>query len=260
MGIRSTNSAALTFGLVSVPIKFYTASSAEGVSFNMMTAKGNRVKQQLHDSVTDDVVEQKDCNRGYEFAKEQYVIFTADELKALETEKSKTVEIREFVDASSIDLVQVEKTYYLGPDKGGDRSYRLLAETMKALGKVAVAQWNGRGKEQLVVVRPYRDGLVLHQMYYANEVRSFDEIDLAKIAVSDPEREMAGMLIQALSTGPFDPAKYEDGYVKRVKEAVERKIAGLGPEAIEAVPAPKATVTDLLAVLRASVEAAKTKK
>jgi DNA end-binding protein Ku len=253
--MRSINSATLTFGLVSIPVKMFTAASSEGVSFNRMTALGNRVKQTLHDSVTDAVVEQKDCNSGYEYAKDQYVVFTGDELKSLETEKSKTMDIREFVDAASVDLVQVEKSYYLGPDKGGDKGYQLLASTMKAMGKVAVAQWNGRGKEQLVVIRPFRDGLVLHQMYYANEVRNFDEVEVAKLAIADAERDMAGKLIQMLSTGPFDPAKYEDGHVKRVKAAVERKIAGLGPEAVEATPAPKATVVDLLARLQASIDA-----
>lgn len=254
---RSINSGTITFGLVSIPVKFYTAASSESVSFNMLTSAGNRVKQKLVDSVTGAEIEHKDCKKGYEYAKDQYVSFTADELKALECEKSDAIDIREFVDASTLDLIQVEKSYYLGPDKGGDKGYTLLADTMKAMGKVAVAQWAGRGKEQLVVIRPHKGGLIIHQMYYANEVRNFEEIEFAKITIADAEREIAAKLVSMLSTGAFEPDKYEDGYVNRVKEAVTRKINGVAAPEVTAAPTPKATVTDLLAVLKASVDAAK---
>jgi len=255
---RSILSATLTFGLVTIPVKLYTAASSENVSFNMLTPAGNRVKQHYTDSVTGDPVEQRDCLKGYEVAKDQYVSFTADEIKALEAEKDKCMNIREFVDADSIDLAQVEKSYYLGPDKGGDKAYTLISETMKAMGKVAVAQWSARGKEQLVIIRPYRGGLILHQMFYAAEVRDFDEIGFAKITISDEERNMAAQLLTALTTGKFEPSKYEDGYVARVKAAVERKVAGIPAPEVKSAPAP--SVIDLMAALKASIDAAQAKK
>jgi len=258
MSARSILSATITFGLVSVPVKVYTAASPESVSFNMLTPGGNRVKQHYTDAITNTPIEQRDCHKGYEIAKDQYVSFTADEIKALEAEKDKCINILEFVDASSIDLIQVEKSYYLGPDKGGDRGYLLLSETMKGMGKVAVAQWAARGKEQLVVVRPYKGGLIVHQMFYAAEVRDFDEVACKPIAISDAEREMASLLINALTTGAFEPSKYEDGYVKRVQAAVDRKVAGVTTPAVKEAPAPQ--IIDLLAALKASIEQAKPKK
>jgi DNA end-binding protein Ku len=254
MSARSILSGVITFGLVSVPVKVYTAASAENVSFNMLTPAGNRVKQSYTDAVTGDKIEQRDCNKGYEVAKDQYVVFTADEIKALEAERDKIMDIKEFVDADSLDPAQVEKSYYLGPDKGGDKAYLLLSETMNAMGKVAVAQWAARGKEQLVIIRPYKGGLILHQMYYANEVRDFSEVPSGKLPVSDAERNMAGMLVSALSTGAFEPTKYEDGYVKRVQAAIERKTAGIPAPVVPSAPAP--AVIDLLAALKASIEAA----
>lgn len=255
--MRSIGSASITFGLVSIPVKLYTAASSESVSFNMLTPDGNRVKQKYTDSVTGADVTYDQCDKGYEVAKDQFVRFSKDEIKALEAESTKTMDIREFVDAASLDLLHVEKSYLLGPDKGGDKGMLLLSDTMKALGKVAVAQWNSRGKEHLVVIRPYKGSLVVHQMYYQNEVRNPEEIELAKIMISDAERNMAAKLVQALSTDTFDASKYEDGFVKRVQDAIERKMAG---QPIVAPEAPKATVLDLMAALQASLDKAGDKK
>jgi len=252
---RSILSGVITFGLVSVPVKVYTAASSESVSFNMITPGGNRVKQNWTDAVTGEKVEQRDCSKGYEVQKDQYVIFTADEIKSLEAERDKVMQIKEFVDADSIDLAQVEKSYYLGPDKGGDRAYALLSETMKAMGKVAIAQWAARGKEQLIAIRPYKGGLILHQLFYANEVRSFEDIGTKPFQVSDAERAAAAALVTALGVGAFEPSKYEDGYVARVKAAVDRKAQGLPAPVAAAAPAAK--VIDLLEALKASIEATK---
>ena len=255
---RSTGSATITFGLVSIPVKFYTACSPEAVSFNMLTPKGNRVKQKLVDSVTGEEVTQADCNKGYEVSKDTYVTITKDELKALEAEcESKTCDIIEFVPAASVDLLQVEKSYYLGPDKGADKGYMLLAEAMAGSNRVAVAQWNARGKENLVVVRPYNGGLVLHQMYYATEVRPFEEVrPTAKPNVSDAERNMALKLVESLSVGAFDSTKYKDGYVERVKKALDDKANGGVIKTSATEPAKGATVTDIASLLAASLEAA----
>lgn len=255
---RATSSATITFGLVSIPVKLYTAASSEAVSFNMLSPAGNRLSQKMVDKVTGEEVQRNDTLKGYEYAKDQYVSFTADELKTLEAASDKTVDIKEFVELSSVDLLQVEKSYYLGPDKGGDKGYALLARTMREMGKVAVAQWAARGKEQLVLVRPYKDGLVLHQMYYAAEVRDFEEIEVAKLEIAEAESEMAKLLIEKLSTGGFDPSKYEDTYRKRVKEAVDQKVAG--QDVILPGPAPQKDVTDLFAQLKASLTEAQEAK
>jgi DNA end-binding protein Ku len=253
--MRSIGSAVITFGLVSVPVKFYTACASESVSFNMLTPKGNRIKQKLVDSVTGEEVTHADCDKGYEVAKDEFVRITKDELKALEAEcEAKTVDITEFVEASSVDPLYVEKSYYLGPDKGAEKGYVLLAEVMATKNRVAVAQWNARGKENLVVIAPYKGGLVLHQMYYASEVRPFDEIKVAtKSPISAPEREMAGKLLDSLTTEKFDPSKYKDHYVERVKKAIEDKVTS-GSIKTATVEVPKASVLDLMAVLKASLE------
>lgn len=255
---RATSSATITFGLVSIPVKLYTAAASESVSFNMLSPAGNRLSQKMVDKVSGEEVARADTLKGYEYAKDQYVTFSADELKSLEAASDKVVDIKEFVELSSVDLLQVEKSYYLGPDKGGDKGYALLARTMKDMGKVAVAQWAARGKEQLVLVRPYKDGLVLHQMYYTNEVRDFEEIEVAKLEIAEAETEMAKLLVEKLATGGFDPSKYEDTYRKRVKEAVDQKVAG--KEIVLPGPSPQKDVTDLFAQLKASLTEAKEAK
>jgi DNA end-binding protein Ku len=259
---KATGSATITFGLVSVPVKMYTACASESVSFNMLTPAGNRVKQKLFDAVSGEEVTHADCDKGYEVAKDVLVRITKEELKGLEAEcESKAVEIAEFVDAASVDLLQVEKTYYLGPDKGGDKGYLLLAETMGTTGRVAVAQWNTRGKENLVVIRPYQGGLLLHQMYYANEVRPFDEIKVTgKAVVSAAERDMAVKLLDSLTTGTYDPTKYTDHYVERVKKAIEEKQASGTIKTSAVAESVGAVVIDLAALLAKSLENAADKK
>jgi DNA end-binding protein Ku len=254
---RAVSSAVLSFGLVSIPVKLFTSASAEGVKFSMITRAGNRVKQKWVDAVTGEEIAQGDCNKGYEYSKDEFVVFTKDEVTALEAEKSPSMEIREFIPATAFDALMVEKSYYLGPDKGGDKGYVLLSKTMKKTGKVAVARYNSRGKEHLIIVRPYQDGLVMHQMYYSDEVRNFGEVEemVAKVSFHDAEVDMATKLVEALSAEAYEPEKYNDGYVARVKVAVDQKIAG---ETVSvAAPAAKSNVVDLMAALKASLEANK---
>jgi DNA end-binding protein Ku len=256
--MRSTNSATITFGLVSIPVKFYTAAASEAVSFKMLTPDGHTVKQKLTDAVTGAEVTHDQCDKGYEVAKDNFVRITKDELKALEVEsESKTCDIVEFVPAPTVDLIAVEKSYYLGPDKGAEKGYALLSEAMANTNRMAVAQWNSRGKEHLVTIRAYKGGLVLHQMYYATEVRPFEECKpTVTKPVSDAERNMAGKLVEALSVAAFDPSKYEDHYVARVKKAVDVKVSG-GTFKTATSEAPKgATVIDMASLLAASLEAA----
>ncbi len=250
--MRASASGTLTFGLVCVPVKVYAATSPEAVSFNLITRNGNRVKQRLVDEVTGSEVQRQDCQKGYEYAKGQYVVFTQDELTSLESEKDSVMAISEFVDAGSVDPVSIEKTYYLGPAKGGDRGYALLAKTMRRLGKVAVAQWTNRGRDHLVIVTPFKDGLALLQCFYKHEVRDFDEVEAAVVSVTEPEEAVAEQLVNMLSKGAFDAGKYRDRYADRVRAAVEKKIAG--QEVTAAVAKNDDTILDLYAALKASLQ------
>lgn len=257
MAARATSSGTISFGLVSIPVKFYTAAASEQASFNMLHKKcGGRVKQQyICPTDNNEVVERTDMMKGYEYARGQYVTFSDEELKALEAERSNSIDIAEFVPIASVDFVSVEKSYYLGPDKGGDKAYRLLSESMTKKERVAVGRWASRGKEQLVLIRPYgKDGIVLHQLYYATEVRAFDEIDTgATFKFSDKEHELAEKLIEQLSSDTFDPEKYSDSYSERVESAVQQKVEG--KEITVAPEAPKAQIIDLFEALKKSLSA-----
>ncbi|HVZ36813.1 MAG TPA: Ku protein, partial [Polyangiaceae bacterium] len=218
---------------------------SQQVSFNLLDPETkSRVQQQYINPGSGQIVSRSSMVKGYEYAKGQYVVFDEAELKALETERSNSIDIVEFVPLSSVDLLSVEKSYYLGPDKGGDKAYRLLTEAMKHTQKVAVGRWAARGKEQLVVIRPYKDGIILHQMFYANEVRAFEEVDTgATFQFKDAERNLAEKLIAELSSDTFQPDKYKDEYADRVIAAVEKKVAGEQIHVAQEVP--KAQVIDL---------------
>lgn len=261
MPAHAIASATISFGLVSIPVKAFTAASSEQTRFNMLHKKCNgRLKMQYFCPVDNEVVERKDTHKGYEYKKGQYVHFTEEELKTLESERSSNVEIVEFVPLASVDFVHVEKSYYLGPEKGGDKAYRLLSESMRSSGRVAVGRWGARGKDQLVLIRPYgKDGLILHQLYYANEVRSFEEIDTGgTYTFTDAERGMAGQLIGQLSTDEFDAEKYRDSYEERITGAVEQKVRG--QEVTAAPEAPRAQIIDLFEALKRSLEPGQAKK
>jgi DNA end-binding protein Ku len=256
MPARAISSATISFGLVAIPVKLYTATSSQQVHFNMLDPETkSRVQQQYIVPATGEVVSRSSLVKGYEYARGQFVVFTDEELKALETERSNSVDIVEFVPLSSVDLLSVEKTYYLGPDKGGDKAYRLLTEAMQRTQKVAVGRWSARGKEQLVLLRPYKSGLLLHQMFYANEVRSFEEIDTgATYQFKDVELNLAENLIAQLSHDAFDASRYKDEYATRVLAAVDQKVAGEQIHVAQEVP--KAQVIDLFEALKQSLEQA----
>lgn len=253
MAGRAIASGTISFGLVSIPVKLFTAAASEQVRFNMLSPEtGSRVKQQYIDATNGKVVARSALVRGYEYAKGQFVTFTEEEHKALETARSNAFDILEFVPLESVDLVQVEKSYYLGADKGGDKAYRLLNVAMKNTQRVAVGRWTARGKEQLVLIRPYRRGLILHQMFYANEVRAFDEIDdAATFEFRDVELDLAAKLIDELTVPKFAPEKYKDDYALRVEAAVEQKVAG--KEITIAPEQPKAQIIDLFEALKKSL-------
>jgi DNA end-binding protein Ku len=251
---RSLSTGTISFGLVSIPVRLYTAASSESPSFNLLHAKcGSRIRQQRVCPVCNEVVERDQLVRGFEFTRDQYVRLTDEELKALEGEASKAIEISEFVPLSTVDPVYFEKTYYLGPDKGGEKPYRLLAEAMGQAGKVALAKFVMRGRENLVLLRSAQNGLMLHAMYFADEVRDFGEIDKGESAkISSAETNLAMRLIDELSTGQFKPEQYEDEYRQRVLDLVQQKAEGKEITIAEA-PAPRAQVIDLMAALKESL-------
>ncbi|MDB4988970.1 MAG: Ku domain protein [Myxococcaceae bacterium] len=255
MAARSTGSTTISFGLVSIPIKLYTATQSQSVGFNMLHAEcGSRVKQQLVCPVHERVIERDETVKGYEFSKGQYVIFSAEELVQLEAEKTNTVEIVEFVPAATVDFVQIEKTSYLGPDKGGHKAYGLLGQAMRHTELVAVGRYNARGKSYVVVIRPYQKGLALHQLYFADEVRPFDDVEIGSdVRFSDAEQELAEKLIAQLTRPSFDATRYRDEYSDRVRQAAEQKAEGM--EITTAPEQPPAQIIDLFEALKRSLEA-----
>jgi DNA end-binding protein Ku len=253
MAARSIASATISFGLVSIPIKLYTAASSNGVSFNMLHKKcGTRVKQQYICPFDKEVVERTDMVKGYEYAKGQFVQMTDDELQSLQGEKTDRLDIVEFVPAQSLDLVYIDSTYYLGPGKGGDRAYKLLSEAMERTGKIAVGRFGARGKEQLVALRPYKGGLSMHPMHYADEVRSMDDVERpGQVTFKPIEEELADKLIEELSVTEFRPEQYHNDYRDRVLAAIEQKAAG---HEISAPPEqPQAQIIDLFEALKRSL-------
>jgi DNA end-binding protein Ku len=251
---RAIGSGAISFGLVSIPVKLYLAASSQAPSFNLLHAAcGSRIRQQRFCPVCNEVVERDALIKGYEFVKDQYIKVTDEELKALEGEASEAIEIAEFVPLAKVDPLYFERSYFLGPDKGGEKAYRLLADTMSQVGKVALAKFVLRGKENLVIVRSAQNGLMMHTMYFADEVRSFDEIPKGESAkITSAETGLAVRLIDELSNDEFEPQKYEDEYAQRVLNLVHKKAEG--KEITLAQPqARRGQVIDLMAALKGSL-------
>jgi len=254
MPAHAIGSGTISFGLVSIPVKMYTAASSMGVTFNMLHGKcGSRIKQQTFCPTCNETVERGALVKGHEFAKDRYVRVADDELKALEGEASKTIDIAEFVPLEKVDPVYFERAYYLGPDKGGEKAYRLLTDAMAKSSRVAVATFVMRGKESLVLIRPSSDGLMLHTMFFSDEVRSFGEISKGEGAkIRNGEMELAQQLIDGLSNDDFKPESYQDSYRMRVLQLIESKVEG--KEITVAAPeAARAEVIDLMEALKESL-------
>ena len=253
MAARSIGSGTISFGLVSIPIRLFTATSAKSVSFNMLHKTcGSRLKQQLLCASEGVPVERTDVIKGFEYARDQYVKFTEEELKSMEAARTDQLELLEFVPADTVDFIYIEKTYYLGPDKGGDRAYRLLSESLERAKRLAVGRFAQRGKDNLVLIRPYKKGLIMHECYYSDEVRSFDDVETGgAFEFKDIELDLANKLIQQLDQPKFEPERFRDTWADKVNEAVQKKIAG--EEVIAPPEAPKAQIIDLLEALKRSV-------
>jgi len=255
MPVRSTGSATISFGLVSVPVQIYSsAESRASVSFNMLHKKcGTRLKQQYICPKDDnEVVTREDTVKGYEFAKDQYVILTPEELKALEEKATSTIDVVEFVPLAGVDREYMEKVYYLGPDKGGDRAYRLLAAALKQSGKAALGQYAARGQQHLVLLRPLNGVLVMEQLHYADEVRPTTEVTIPAGEVKDAELKLAMQLIDQTSNEEFQPTKYKDTVRERTLETIQRKIDGQDITG-DAAPASDTKMLDLMEALKASL-------
>jgi DNA end-binding protein Ku len=257
---RSIADLSLSFGLVSIPVKVFSATEAsEAISFNLLHKDcGSRLKQQYKCIKEDVVVERADMVKGYEFAKDQYVIFTPEELKALAEKGTHSVDIVAFIPADSIDPVYYDKAYYLAPDKRGAKPYALLLKGMRETGRCALARWAWKGKQYTVQVRPMDDGLVLQQLLYADEVRSMKALEIASVDVNKPELDLAVQLINQIATDKYDPNEYEDEVKKRITAMVDEKIQG---QAVTTVEEPQhlggGQVIDLMEALRASLSKAK---
>jgi DNA end-binding protein Ku len=254
MAARPLSTGTISFGLVTVPVKLYSAAeSAAGVSFNMLHEKcKTRLKQQYICPQCNEVVTRDQTVRGYEFAKEQYVAFTEEELKAMAEQNSPAIEITEFVPLSKVDPIYFDSAYYLGPDKGGDRAYTLLAAAMRETQRCALAKWNARGKGYLVLVRPVPKGLIMQTLHYADEVRAIDEVPLGDAQLKDAELKLAVQLVDQISSDEFRPEQYEDEVRKRYHEAIQRKVEG---QEVTAAPPeqPRAQIIDLMEALKASL-------
>lgn len=255
MAARSIASLTISFGLVSIPVKLYSATEASrAISFNLLHKTcGSRLEQQYVCIKEDVVVPREDMEKGYEFAKDQYVMFSAEELKALEETGTHAADITEFVPIEAIDPVYFDKAYYLAPDKGGAKPYALLTKALRESQRCAIGRWAARGKQYIVMIRPIEDGLVMQQLLYATEVRTMKDLEIPQTEVKDAELKLAQQLIEQQASDTFDPSLYTDEVHARIEAAVQKKVEGQEITMSEA-PEGGAQVIDLMEALRASLE------
>jgi DNA end-binding protein Ku len=254
---RSIGSLTISFGLVAIPVKLYTATqSANTISFNLLHKTcGSRLKQQYLCIKEGVEVSRDEMVKGYEFAKDQYVQFTPEEIKALEEVGTHAIEISEFVPIESIDPVYFDKTYYLSPDKGAGKPYGLLSEALKEAKLVAVGRWATRGKSYIVALRAVGDVLTMQQLHFAADVRSSNEVEIPKAEVKPAELKLARQLIDSQTVEKFDPATYKDDLRERIQAEIDKKVQGQEISVSEAQPeAAGGKVIDLMEALRASLE------
>ncbi len=255
---RSIASLTISFGLVAIPVKLYSAISAsERISFNLLRrSDASRVKQQYVAVNDGKLVERAEMTKGYEFAKDQYVLFSAEELKALEDATSHSIDISQFVPLKSVDPLFFDGTYFLAPDKGGAKPYALLARALRETQQCAVGRWTSRGKEHIIVLRPMDDGLAMHQLHFKAEVRTIKDLGIEAAPVSDTELKLANQLIEQLAVDKFDPSEFVDEHRGRVEAAIQKKVEGQEVALAEAPErSSSGNVVDLMEALRASLNA-----
>jgi len=254
MPARSIGTATISFGLVSIPTKLYTTNETSGdIHFNMLhEADGARLKQQYICTKCNEVVDREHTVKGYEHAKGQYVVFSGEELKALDAVATQSIALEEFVPASAVDPLWVEKSYYLGPDKGGERAYKLIRDAMLETELVGIASYAARGKQYIVCLRPFHEGLIMHQLRYAQEVKAWTEVPLPALPELKPaEIGLAKQIIQQIAHETFSPDKYKDDVQERMMQLIQQKIEG--QEITVAPEAPAGKVIDLMEALKASL-------
>jgi len=255
MAARSIASLTLSFGLVSIPVKLYSATeSSSSIRFNLLAKDGSRLKQQYVSEKNQSVVQRADMVKGYEFEKDKFVLFSAEELKALEESSTHAIEIVAFIPEKAVDPIYYDKAYLLAPDKRGGKPYALLMEAMRKSGRCALAKWAWKSKQYVVQVRPVEDGLVLQQLLYADEVRSLKDLNIEPVTVTPSELQLALQLIEQISEDSYDPEQYVDEEKQRILAAIDEKIAGKQVIASARHEEPSsAQVIDLMDALRASL-------
>lgn len=256
MAARSIASLTVSFGLVAIPVKLYSATRSTGsIHFNLLHKKdGSRLKQQYICLKEGTVVEREDIVKGYEFAKDQYVMFTPAEIKALEEVGTKTIDVHEFVPLETVDPVYFNTTYYLAPDKGGAKPYTLFATALRESKRCAVGRWATRGREHVVILRPMEHALVLHQLHFAPEVVPVSELEVEDTKVREAELKLAHQLIEQQTATQFDPTVYTDEVKARIEAAIQKKVEGEQITIAEAAPVTEGKVIDLMEALRASLK------
>jgi DNA end-binding protein Ku len=258
MPARALSTATISFGLVSIPVKLYSAAESKAaLSFNQIHKKdGARVKQQLISSKSGEVVPREEIVKGYEFAKDQYVLFEAEELKTLEAAATHTIDITEFLKAEQVERRYLDKVYYLGTDKGGARAYKLLAQVLIDTGRIAIGKYAARGKQYLVMVRPMENGLVMEQLHYPDELRAFSEVPIEEATLKPAELKLATQLVEQAASDEFKPELYKDEVRERMLALIQRKVEG---EDITLAPTaePEHKIIDIMEALKASLAAGK---
>ena len=251
---RPIASGTISFGLVAIPVKLFSTNESDTrITLNSIHEScGTRVRQQFYCPTDEVVVTRDEMVKGYQFARDQYVIFTPDELKAMELAPTQSIDIKEFVPLAEVDPLFYEKAYYLGPYKGGAKPYALLSEAMKSTGRAALARYAARGKDYLVLLRPFEGGILMQQLRYTDEIRAFDDIDLGDAVVDPAELQLAEQLVAQIASDTFAPEAYEDGVRAQMLEAIEQKVAG---QEMTFAPKeePKAKVIDIMEALKASL-------
>jgi len=253
MAARATGSGVISFGMVSIPVKLYsTVDTTKSIRFNMLRKDGARLKQQYVSASDGELVEKEDRVKGYEFSKGQYVLFTSEEMKAMDAKSTNEIEIAEFVPPEEVNAIYVEKVNYLGPDKGAARSYHLLAEAMRKTGKSALAKYAARGKCYLVMIHPLDEGLVMIQLRHQEEMRKFSEEEIPDSEIKKEELELAIQLVEQVSTDSFQPEKYTDDVRQHMLEMIDRKVNG--QEIVVAQEEhEEAKIIDIMEALKASL-------
>jgi DNA end-binding protein Ku len=249
----------LTFGLISMPVKLFSGARSSGISFNMLHREDlSRLKQQYVCLADGKVVERSDIVKGYEYRKDEYVVIEPEEIKKIEPQTAKTMEILEFVKTSEVDPVYFESSYYMIPDEAGRRPYALLTKAMEESEYVAIAKLTRHNREYTVFLRPHEGGMMLHTMYYKEEVREVEGFGAPDVELKDAEVKVAHQLIEALAA-EWDPEKYHDTFQDNLKNLIQTKLEG-GKIAEVEKPKKLAPVVDLMSALKASLAEMEGKK